>query len=127
LALMSGQLKRVFSSLAQGGTGNPVVAQNIVMATAPAEVTLVGAVGVYMSDFGRLQLAPDRFMPHNCIEIIDPDYLENAPLSGRDMVQQEYARTGDARDGAMVYEGTLRPTAPKAHVLIGALNETLAP
>jgi hypothetical protein len=127
LAIMSPSLKRVFSSLAQGGTGNPIVAQNIVQATEAKEMTIVGAVGIYLSDFGRLQLAPDRFMPSNTMLILDVDYVENAPLTGRDMIQEEYARTGDARDGAMVYEGTLRPTAPKAHVLIGDLNETLAP
>jgi hypothetical protein len=122
LLISSPRLKRVFSSLAQGGSGNSIAAQNIVQATTPAPVTLVGAVDVYLSDFGRLQIAPDIFMPDNILELIDPDYLELAPLPGRDMVLEEYAKVGDAADGAMIFEGSLRPTAPKAHAMVGDLS-----
>jgi hypothetical protein len=122
LAVMSPRLKRVFSGLAQGGTGNAIVAQNIVQATQPAPVTIVGAVDVFLSDFGRLQTAPDIFMPDGVIELWDADYAEIAPLPGRDMVQEEFARVGDAADGGVIFEGTLRMTAPKAHALVGDLS-----
>ena len=122
LGLLSPALKREFSSLSQGGAGNVIAAQNIVRATTPAPVTLVGAVDVYLSDFGRIQLAPDIFMPGGVIELVDPDYLELAPLPGRDMILEEYAKVGDAADGAMIFEGTLRVTAPKAHGLIMDLS-----
>jgi Family of unknown function (DUF5309) len=127
LALMSPRLKRLFSSLSQGGSGNPIAAMNIVQATTPAPTTLVGAVDIYLSDFGRIQLAPDIFMPNNVIELIDPDFMELAPLPGRDMVLEEYAKAGDAADGAMIFEGTLRPTAPKAHAMVGDLDITVTP
>ena len=122
LAVMSPRLKRVFTALAQGGAGNAIVAQNIVQATQPAPVTIVGAVDVYLSDFGRLQTAPDIFMPDNIIELWDPDYAEIAPLPGRDMVQEEFARVGDAADGGVIFEGTLRMTAPRAHAMVGDLS-----
>lgn len=122
IAIMTPALKLEFSSLAQGGTGNPVVAQNIVTATDAAPVTMVGAVSVYLSDFGRLDLAPDRFSPSGFMFLMDPDYMELAPLPGRDMIFEEYAKTGDAADGAMIFEGTYRPTAPKAHAMIGDLT-----
>ena len=122
LAIMTPALKREFSTLAQGGTGNPIVAQNIVMATDPSPVTMVGAVSVFLSDFGRLDLAPDRFSPTGFMFLMDPDYMELAPLPGRDMIFDEYAKTGDAADGAMVFEGTYRPTAPKAHAMVGDLT-----
>lgn len=122
LLLASPRLKTVFSSLAQGGSGNSIAAQNIVQATTPAPVTLVGAVDVYLSDFGRLQIAPDIFMPDGILELIDPDYMELAPLPGRDMILEEYAKVGDAADGAMIFEGSLRPTAPKAHAMVGDLS-----
>ena len=122
LLLLSPRLKPIFSALAQGGTGNPVIAQNIVQATSPAPVTIVGAVDVYLSDFGRLDIAPDIFMPDNTIEMIDIDYLELAPLPGRDMVLEEYAKVGDAQDGGVIFEGTLRALAPKAHAMVGDLS-----
>jgi hypothetical protein len=125
LALMAPRVKRIFSSLAQGGTGNPIAAQNMVVATAPREVSIVGAVDVYLSDFGRLDLAPDIFMPPSVMELIDPDFIELGPLPGRDMVLEEYAKVGDAADGAMIFEGTLRPTAPKAHAMVGDIDTTV--
>ena len=127
LALMSPKVKRLFSSLAQGGSGNPIAAQNIVQATAPSPVTMVGAVDVYLSDFGRLDLAPDIFMPDGVVELLDTDYIEIGPLPGRDMILEEYAKVGDAADGAMIFEGTLRPTAPKAHALVGDIDTTVSP
>lgn len=127
LALMSPKVKRLFSSLAQGGSGNPIAAQNIVQATAPSPVTMVGAVDVYLSDFGRLDLAPDIFMPDGVVELLDTDYIEIGPLPGRDMILEEYAKVGDAADGAMIFEGTLRPTAPKAHAFVGDIDTTISP
>jgi hypothetical protein len=123
LALMSSNIKKWFSTMAQGGTGNPIAAQNIVQATTPAPVTLVGAVDVYMSDFGRVQLAPDRFMPAHVVELVSPSYLELAPLPQREFIQEDYAKTGDNTQGGVVWEGTLRPTAPKAHACIWDLNQ----
>lgn len=122
LVVMSPRLKRVFTGLAQGGAGNAIVAQNIVQATQPAPVTIVGAVDVYLSDFGRLETAPDIFMPDNVLELWDTDYAELAPLPGRDMIQEEFAKVGDAADGGVIFEGTLRMTAPKAHALVGDLS-----
>ena len=114
---VSPRLKRVFSGLSQGGTGNPIASQNIVQATAPAEVTIVGAVDAYLSDFGRIELAPDIFMPDGVMEIIAPEYATMAPLPGRDMENEEYAKIGNAageygtadfeydRDSAPLYGG----------------------
>lgn len=123
LAIMSSSIKKYFSTMAQGGTGNPIAAQNIVQATTPSPVTLVGAVDVYLSDFGPVQLAPDRFMPAHVVELISPSFLEMAPLPQRDFIQQDYAKTGDNTQGGVVWEGTLRPTAPKAHACIWDLNQ----
>jgi Family of unknown function (DUF5309) len=125
LALMSPRVKRIFSSLAQGGSGNPIAAQNIVQATTPAAVTIVGSVDIYLSDFGRLNLAPDIFAPANVLLLPDTDYIEMAPLPDRDMTLEEYAKVGDAADGAMVFEGSLRVTAPKAHAMVGDIDTTV--
>ena len=123
MALMSSSIKKWFSNMAQGGVGNPIVAQNIVQATTPSPVTIVGAVSVFLSDFGRLELTPDRFMPAHVVELVQPDYLESAPLPNRDFIDEQYAKTGDNTQGGVVYEGTLRATAPKAHATIWDLNQ----
>lgn len=123
IGLMSGNIKNYFSTLSQGGTGNAIVAQNIVQASPTGQLTIQGAVDVYRTNFGTLQLAPDRFMPANMILLVDRDYVELAPLPERDMVEQQYAVTGDNTQGGILFEGTLRVTAPKAHAAIFDLNQ----
>jgi hypothetical protein len=119
LGLMSPTLKREFSGLAGAGAGT--AAQNIVQQTQPQPVTIVGAVDAYLTDFGRIEMAPDIFMPTDVVLMIDTRHAEIAPLPGRDMEQVEYAKTGDAADGGVVFEGTLRVTAPRAHAMVGDL------
>jgi hypothetical protein len=123
LAVMSGNIKNYFATLSQGGTNNAIVAQNIVQASPTGEMTIQGAVDVYRTNFGTLQLAPDRFTPAHQILLVDRDYLELAPLPERDIVQQDYAQTGDNSQGGVVFEGTLRPTAPLSHAWIADLNQ----
>lgn len=123
IGLMSGNIKNYFSTLSQGGTNNAIVAQNIVNASPTGQLTIQGAVDVYRTNFGTLQLAPDRFMPPNMILLITRDYVELAPLPERNMVEQQYAVTGDNTQGGIIFEGTLRVTAPKAHAAIFGLNQ----
>lgn len=123
LGIMSGNVKAYFATLSQGGTGNAVVAQNIQNVTAREQVTIQGAVDVYRTNFGTIDLAPDRFCPANQILLVSTDYAELAPLSDRDFVQEDYAKTGDNSQGGIVFEGCIRPTAPKAHAWIADLNQ----
>lgn len=123
LAIMSGNVKNYFATLAQGGTANPIAAQNIVMASPEGELTIQGAVDVYRTNFGTLQLAPDRFMPPHQILVITPEYVELAPLPNRDMVNTQLAVTGDNTQGMVVFEGTLRVMAPLAHGAVVGLNQ----
>jgi uncharacterized protein DUF5309 len=123
LAIMSGNIKLYFATLSQGGTANAIVAQNIVQASPRDSMTIQGAVDIFRTDFGTLQLAPDRFCPAHQILLVSTDYVEMAPLPERDMVQQDYAQTGDNSQGGVVFEGCIRPTAPKAHATIFDLNQ----
>jgi hypothetical protein len=122
-AIMSASVKRWFSNMAQGGTGNPIVATNTAQYTSPQPVTIMGAVAVFQSDFGSIDLVPDRYCPANRVFLVDPNYLELAPLPGRDFIEEDYAKTGDNTQGGVVWEGTLRPTAPKAHACVWDLNQ----
>ena len=124
-ALMSASIKRYFSVLAAtvGSATNPITQQNILMATRAEPVTYNGAVDIYRSNFGELQLIPDRFIPAHVIELVSRDFIELAPLPNRDMVEQEYAKIGDSTQGGILWEGTMRVTAPKAHSVVWDLNQ----
>jgi len=124
-AIMSASIKRYWSVLgaAVPSPTNPIVQQNMLQATSPSPVTLNGAVDVYRSNFGEIQLIPDRFIPAHVIELVNRNFVELAPLPQRDMVEQEYGKTGDNTQGGIVWEGTLRVTAPKAQSCIWDLNQ----
>lgn len=122
--VMSASVKRWFSNMAaSGGTANPIVAQNMWTSTAPRPVTIAGSVAVFQTDFGDLDLVPDRFCPAHILLLIDPDHLELSPLPRRDFIEEDYAKTGDNTQGGVVWEGTLTPTAPKAHSCVWDLNQ----
>ena len=123
LGVMSGNVKAYFATLSQGGTGNAVVAQNIQNVTSAESVTIMGAVDVYRTNFGTIQLAPDRFCPAHQILLVSTDYVELAPLPERDIIELSFAKTGDNTQGGVVFEGCIRPTAPKAHAWIADLNQ----
>ena len=123
LGLMSGNIKLYFATLSQGGTNNAIAAQNIVQVSPREEMTIQGAVDVFRTDFGTIDLAADRFMPAHLLLLVSTDYAEMAPLPERDMVHQSYAQTGDNAQGGVVYEGCIRVTAPKAHAMLADLNQ----
>ena len=125
VAIMSANIKRYFSTIAaQAGQGTaPIVQTNVLMATQAQPVTINGAVDIYRSNFGEIQLVPDRFIPSHVIELVNRDFIELAPLPGRDMIEEEYGKTGDNTQGGIVWEGTLRVTAPKAQSCIWDLNQ----
>ena len=122
LAVMSGNIKDYFSTLVTAAAA-PVTIENIYNTSPRGEITVTGAVDVYRSNFGTIELAPDRFCPAHQILFITRDHLERSPLTGRDMVQQDYSRNGDSQQGGIVYEGCVTPTAPKANAWIADLNQ----
>lgn len=125
VAIMSANIKKWWSNMAATvpSATNPIVQDNILQATMPTPVTVNAAVDVYRGNFGTLQLVPDRFIPAHVVELISPEFLELAPLPGRDMEEEELGKTGDNTQGFILWEGTLRVTAPKAHSVIWDLNQ----
>jgi len=72
----------------------------------PAEnKRLVAAVEIYESDFGALQVAPNRFSPSRSVHIITPDMWAVAFL--RDFQLDDLAKTGDAQKQFLLAEYTL--------------------
>ena len=71
---------------------------------------------------GIFNWRPTSSMPDGVFLFIAKEYVELAALPGRDMAQEDYAKTGDAADGGVLFEGTLRVKAPKAHAMVGDLS-----
>ncbi len=75
--------------------------------------TLVGAVDVYVSDFGNVQVIANRFQRERDAWVIDPDYAKLMTL--RPYQQVELAKTGDAEKRMLIVEWGLKVTAENAH------------
>lgn len=124
---MRPRTKRRFSELPDAWA--PGTAHRV-NATRPAELTYVGAVDAYVTDFGTIQSVVSRFMHANTalsdeyIFAIDPRYISINTLPGRNFVAEDLAKTGDSSPFQILWEGTLEASAPKAHGLVGALNVT---
>ena len=86
------------------------------------EAKFIGTADIYLSDFGKLETAVDRFMPNDRVYLVDPQYLECCTLPGRNFQTSPLSRTGDNEKHLVWWEGTLRVKAPKAHGAIYALN-----
>ena len=124
---MTPGIKRKFSELPDAWA--PGTAHRV-NATAPAEITFVGAADAYVSDFGTLQVVVDRFLyfvsaTSHIIYLIDPRYIECCNLPGRNFVTTNLGKTGDSTKFQIIFEGTEEVSAPKAHGAIWALDPAL--
>lgn len=111
--------KANISNLSAAGTN---LVTNQVNATAGTAPSFVGAVSVFLTDFGELQLTPSRFLSNDKLFIIDPDYVSIGTLNGRNFAESELSKTGDADKTQIVTEYTLVVKSPKAHAAVFGLN-----
>jgi hypothetical protein len=81
---------------------------------------LINAIDVYESDFGQLQIVPDRFMLANTIYLIDPSFVQIGNL--QPTRQLELARTGHAQNRLIQSEYLLEVGNEKAHGVIADLT-----
>ena len=123
---MRPRLKKKFSALpdafAPGTEARTMVQPN-------SEVTFIGAVDQYLSDFGMLQLVMSRFMHEesatsDVIYLVDPRYLSCKTLPGQAFVTQDLAKVGLTNRFQVVWQGCIQVEAPKAHGAIWALDST---
>jgi len=93
----------------------------------------IGAVNVYVTDFGTLKMVPNRLQQkYNDgaaaeaadVFILDPEYLELAYLIG--YRTDELAKTGTAENRQMLVDWTLVVNTEKAHGIIGTVNPAAA-
>jgi hypothetical protein len=81
--------------------------------------TLVGAVDIYVSDFGNVQVIANRFQRERDAWVIDPDYAKMVML--RPYQQVELAKTGDAEKRMLIVEWGHKVTSELAHGLAADL------
>jgi hypothetical protein len=75
--------------------------------------TIIGAADVYVSDFGNVQVVPNRFQRERDAFVIDPDYAKLMTL--RPYQQIELAKTGDAEKRLLIVEWGHKVLAENAH------------
>jgi hypothetical protein len=88
------------------------------------QAQIVNAADVYVSDFGILQIVPDRFIPNTDADdvafLLDPEMAAVAYL--RPFQTLELAKTGDAEMTQLLVEYTLEVKNQAAHGIIADLT-----
>lgn len=104
-----------FSKLDLTASANTIAASNRFNMTAREPATYIGAVDVYLSDFGTLEAVIDRFQPVDVLYLVDNRHLAYVSLRGRNFKNEPLSKIGDSERGMVITEFTLRVNAPKAH------------
>jgi hypothetical protein len=107
-----------FSDLSASGN----LVSNDVNMTKAKEVTYVGSTSVFLTDFGTVEAVPSRLLGNDRVFLIDPDFVSICTLNGRNFLEEDLAKDGDAQTSHLVCEWSLKPTAPKAHAMVYDLN-----
>ena len=84
------------------------------------QAQIIGAADVYVSDFGTINIVPNRFMRARDALIVDPEYASLAVL--RPIQQEELAKTGDAEKRLMLVEYGLKVKNQAAHGIVADLT-----
>jgi hypothetical protein len=91
---------------------------------AAQQAQIVAAADVYVSDFGIIQIVPDRFIPNTDNDdvafLLDPEMAAVAYL--RPFQTLELAKTGDAETTQLLVEYTLEVKNQAAHGIIADLT-----
>ena len=118
LAVMRPALKQKVS----GFTGN--AAYRVNTDNSVGNVTVVAGADLYQSDFGILQLVPDRFMrtTDRDVLVLDPEYAAISYL--RPFQTKDLAITGDSERSQIIAELTLEVRNEAAHGIVADLDAT---
>ncbi len=131
MALMSAYQKKAFSQLALTSTSGAV--QLRYNNPDAMQGKLISAVEMWQSDYGAIQVVPDLQMDldpgvaaittnkYNLF-ILDTRYLATVYLTGRQFVSRDLGVTGDADQGYVLAEYTLRVGAPTAQAWVPLLT-----
>ena len=97
-----------------------IAAQRFVTDATPT--TIISAADAYLSDFGLIQIVPNRFMRSRDALVLDPEYAALAYL--RPFTTNELAKTGDSEKTQLLAEFTLEVKNEAAHGIVADLVAT---
>ena len=106
----SGSNKRIISALTTSNTKNVDAKKK----------TVIEAVDVIDTDFGRIEITASRFMPDTQVFVLDPQYLALAWL--RPFKRKDLPDSSDGRAGVITGEMTLEVKAEKGQAIIKDLK-----
>ena len=92
------------------------IAEQRYQAPKSSPTTIIGTADVYLSDFGTLNVVPDRFLDDGCALFVDPSMANVAYL--RPFKKTKLAKTGDSEKHLMNVEYTLVVKNEKAHAKV---------
>ncbi len=106
------------------GTAHTSSAKNIEAAITDRDMPAwSGAVSVYLTDLGPVQLVVDRYMDTTQLValVMDERHVRIAEIPGRVFADEPLAPSGDAEQRLIVWEGTLEVNAPAAVASMGTV------
>jgi hypothetical protein len=112
--LMVGPFNKVAAS---GFTG---IATRFRDVPAGQQAQIIGAADIYVSDFGTVNIVPNRFQRDRDAFVVDPDYASLAVL--RPIQKQDLAKTGDAEKAMLLVEYGLKVNNEAAHGIVADLT-----
>jgi len=104
----------------QAASGFDGIATRFRDVPAGQQAQIVGAADVYVSDFGTVNIVPNRFQRGRDAFVVDPEYASMAVL--RPIAQMELAKTGDAEKRLMLVEYGLKVKNEAAHGIVADLT-----
>ena len=104
----------------QAASGFDGIATRFRDVPAGQQAQIVGAADVYVSDFGTVNIVPNRFQRARDAFVVDPQYASMAVL--RPIQQMELAKTGDAEKRLMLVEYGLKVNNEAAHGIVADLT-----
>lgn len=90
----------------------------------PEDVKFRDLVGVYESDYGVCRVIMSRWVPADCVLLLDSSRIEVPALRGRSFQYKPMGTTGDAAHGQVIGEYTLEFRNENAHAMVKGLSST---
>jgi hypothetical protein len=88
--------------------------------TGAKAAVIIGAADAYVSDFGTIQIVPNRFSRNRSALFLDPQYIDIVFL--RPFQQIELAKTGDAEKRLLLVDWGLKVNHEAAHGIVADLT-----
>ena len=100
-------------ALKQTVSGFTGISQHRINSNATGDITILGGADLYQSDFGVVQIVPNRFMRTRDALVLDPEYAALAYL--RPFQTNDLAMTGDSEKTQILAELSLEVSNEAAH------------